>query len=254
MGKVMARELILVLVTGLFGWLVVPVVLQQPTAWPLLVVGLFLGLTFMPMHGIAIMVGKRIPDLWRLVLGLCAWLLAFARVTPASAPELIGPILGLLLLVLAAVRAPRPERLHAAGWALFLYSLPMWAVRDLLVRAVSPNQLLVAMAMLGGTLYMFLHGLLGIFAPSAAEDETRTEPLLVRRPVPDAIVGLVEGTLHRRARPAASAGGAIAVLCRPEEVAAIVERVNAALGDRPFRAGPGEKIGENVEVLIQPLD
>ena len=267
MGKVMARELILVLVTGLFGWLAVPAMLQQPTAWPLLVVGIFLGLTFMPMHGIAIMAGKRMHDVWRMWVGLFAWAFAFLssfvgvlRVLSVGARlaslavliELVPPILGLALPLLAAARPPRQGRFHAAGWSLFLFSLPMWAVRDLLVRIVSPNQVLVLMAMLGGTLYMFLHGLLRIFAPTAAEDEARTEPLLVRRPVPDAIVGLVEGTLHRRARPAAAVPGAIAVLCPPAEAAAVAQQLTAALGDRPFAVSTGETIKEQVEVLIQP--
>jgi len=65
MGKVMLREFILVLVTGLFGWLAIPALLHQSPAFPLLFVGLFLRLTFAPMHAIALMVGRRFSPVVR---------------------------------------------------------------------------------------------------------------------------------------------------------------------------------------------
>ena len=270
MGKVMLREFILVLVTGLFGWLAIPALLHQSPAFPLLFVGLFLGLTFAPMHAIALMVGRRFPPVVRTWVGIFAWLFAFLGQikgvlavlaegmlvsTGTVTGQLIPPLLGLLLPLLAALRAPKGERGQAAAWSLFLFSLPMWVVRDVLVRMVSPDVVLMWMAMLGGTFYMFLHGLLRVYAPSAVEDDKRSEPL-VRRPVPDAIVGLVEGTLHRRARPYATtpAGlddAAISVLCKADEVEQVVGQLTAALGERPFQATPGQMVKGQVEVVIR---
>lgn len=271
MGKVMVRELVLVLVTGFFGWLVNPYILQQPVAFPLFFVGLFLGITFMPMHGVALLVGRRLPPAVRAWAGVFAWFFAFlANIktflmilagggTPAALTTVVAlapPLLGLLLPALAALRAPARDRVGAAAWALYLYALPMWVVQDVLVRIVRQSPVLPVMALMAGTLYMFLHGILRILKPSAAEDEARTEPLRERRAVPDAIVGLVEGTLHRPARPyATTAAGlddsAISVLCKPGEVESALERLAAALGDRPFRAERGTNIKDRVEIVIR---
>lgn len=274
MGKVMMREVMLLLVTGLYGWLVIPVLMGQPRALPLLYIGLFLGLTFMPLHALTLMIGKRLSNLWRWWVGLFAWMFAFgstiqlvvmvltegARLAPrALALEVVPPLLGLLLPVMAAVWAPAGQRGRSAAWALLFYSLPMWIVRDVLLRIVGPSLILTVMGMTGGALYMFLHGVLRIVAPTPAEDETRTAPLLVRRPVPDAVVGLVEGTLHRSARPyATTAEGtdnrAISVLCSPDEVEAVREKLTAALGERPFTVSRGEAVKGQVEVVIRPRD
>lgn len=270
MGKVMLREFVLVLVTGLFGWLAVPALVGQAPALPLLFVGLFLGLTFAPMHAISLMVGRRLPPVVRTWVGVFAWVFAFlanikwvlavlAEGLVLSARtmgvELVPPMLGLILTMMAALGAPKGERGRAAAWSLFLFSLPMWVVRDVLVRLVSPDMILMLMAMLGGTLYMFLHGLLRIYAPSVVEDENRNEPL-IRRPVPDAVVGLVEGTLHRRARPYATTvqgidDTAISVLCQPDEVEQVVVRLQEALGTRPFEASSGRQVKGQVEVVIR---
>lgn len=270
MGKVMLREFVLVLVTGLFGWLAIPALLNQSPAFPLLFVGLFLGLTFAPMHALSLMVGRRLPPVVRTWVGIFAWVFAFLAnikgvlavlvrgfmLSPRTmGVELVPPLLGLLLPLLAALRAPKGERGQAAAWAIFLFSLPMWVVRDVLVRLVSPNLVLMLMAMLGGTLYMFLHGLLRVYVPSAVEDENRKEPL-IRRPVPDAVVGLVEGTLHRRARPYATTlegldDTAISVLCQPDEVERVVGQLSEALGDRPFQAAPGQTVKDKVEVVVR---
>lgn len=270
MGKVMLREFVLVLITGLFGWLAIPALVGQSPALPLLLVGFMLALTFAPMHAVSLMVGRRLPPALRSWVGVFAWVFAFlgqikgvlavlfqGRLVSFStvATPLAPPLLGLLLPLLAAIRAPRGRRGQAAAWALFLFSLPMWVVRDVLVRLVSPNLLLMIMAMLGGTLYMFLHGILRLYVPSIVEDENRNEPL-IRRPVPDAVVGLVEGTLHRRARPYATTPDglddtAISVLCRPDEVEEVVDQVTQALGNRPFEAAPGRTVKGQVEVVIR---
>ncbi|MDF2627352.1 MAG: hypothetical protein K0R39_1183 [Symbiobacteriaceae bacterium] len=270
MGKVLLREFILVLVTGLFSWLAIPALIGQSPAFPLLFVGIFLGLTFTPMHAISLMIGRRLPPALRMWAGMFAWVFAFmaqiklvlallgqgaAMSLTTMGMELLPPMLGLILTMMAALGAPKAERGQAAAWSLFLFSLPMWVVRDVLVRMVSPDQRLMAMAMLGGTLYMFLHGLLRIYAPSAVEDEHRSEPL-VRRPVPDAIVGLVEGTLHRRARPYATTlqgldDSAISVLCQPDEVPDVVSKLTEALGARPFAATPGRTVKDKVEVVVR---
>ncbi|HYF92826.1 MAG TPA: hypothetical protein VD969_11335 [Symbiobacteriaceae bacterium] len=274
MGKVLMREMILVMATGLFGWLAVPALLGQPPAWPLLAVGLFLGLTFTPLHALALAVGQRLKNWLRLWLGVFAWLFAFqssitavllvniqgARLTPqAVITELAPPALGLLLTLLAALRAPAGQRFRSATLALFLYSLPMWVVRDGIVRLVGPGLVPTLMTMLGGTFYMSAHGLLRILRPTPAEDEERTAPLLVRRPVPDAVVGLVEGTLRRPARPWATTEAgvdeqAISVLCRPDEADDAVRRLTAVLAQRPFAVTRGLPEKDKVEVVIRPRD
>ena len=274
MGKVLVRELILVAATGLFGWLAVPVLLLQPPAFPLLAVGLFLGLTFTPLQALALIIGRRVSDLWRMWLGIFAWCFAFqssltgvlivvtqgARLAPqALITELLPAALGLLLALLAAALAPRGQRGRAAAQALFLYSLPMWIVRDVVLRLVGPGLVPTLMAMLGGTFYMAAHGLLRIVRPTPVEDEGRTVPLVARRAVPDAVVGLVEGTLRRPARPWATTETglderAISVLCKPDEADGAVERLTAALADRPFAATRGRQVKEKVEVVVRPRD
>lgn len=271
MGKVLMRELILVLLTGLFSWLAIPALLSQPTALPLLFVGLFLGITFMPMHALSLMLGKRISATWRMWIGIFAWLFAFLSNIKGVllvlqlggnigmttlAIELVPPMLGLILALMAALQAGSGQRGQEAAWSLFLYSLPMWVVRDVLVRLVGQNLVLILTAMLGGTLYMFLHGILRVFAPSPAEDEQRTEPLVARRAVPDGIVGLVEGTLHRSARPFVTTEQGedrtgISVVCKPDDVERTIAKLNAAFGTHPFAATRGQAVKDGVEVVIR---
>jgi hypothetical protein len=262
MGKVLAREALLVVLVGLFSWLGVPALLGEPPGLPLLVIGVLLALTFMPLYSVALGVGKRLPHVWRMWLGAFAWLSAFAgnlgmlrlasRYSPAALVTELAPMTFGLLLVVLAVASARGERRNEAGaFALFLYSLPMLVIRELLARAVSYSLVLTQIAILGGALYFFVHTLLWMYSPSPAEVEHPEGPLLRRRPVPDAVVGLVQGTLHRAAQPYGADDSAIVVFCKPDEVEGAVERLTAALAGRPFEVTKGSSVGNKVEIVVR---
>jgi hypothetical protein len=135
----------------------------------------------------------------------------------------------------------------------------MLIVRWALVPMVSINLVLATIAMQCGALYMLAHGLLRLYAPVSVEtDGPASEPLMRRRAVPDAVVGLAEGTLRRRARPYATAPGggmdetAISLLVPHEEVEGALQKLTGALEGKPFDAVAGERLGREVEVVVRP--
>lgn len=271
MVKLLGLEILLATLTGVFTMYGVPLLLGRPPAWPLFVVGLLMTLSFIALYAIALMGGGRMSARARLWAGLLSWVAVFwqplllvvgAAVQGRGLPPIatyvqLAPLVASLVPVLAAlVLAPAGRRPEQALWAFYSYSFPMLGIRYLLVPMVQINPVAVIMAMHGGAFYLLVRGLIRIVAPSAAEGNEAAGPLL-HRPVPDRIVGLVEGTTHRNARPFATrADGslddqAISITCRPEDVASIVQRLNTALADQPFVASPGETVGEQAEVAVR---
>lgn len=273
MGKILSRELALVGLSGLVAYLLVPALFGQPPAIPLLVAGLFLGLTYAPLYALTLMGGRRLPAVVRGWLGPFAWVMVFFNemlivvqawiwgksVVPAALYLQTAPgLFALLLVVLAVLRYAPGLRLQGALWALYLYSVPMLVIRLLFVPAMSANLVLAAIAIQCGAIYNLAHGLLRLYFPMGPETEEIGAPLVAPRPVPDTIVGLAEGTLHRRARPfATTASGAldekaVSILLKPEEVDEALQRLSAALEGKPFAVSAGEQVGGRQEVVIRP--
>lgn len=272
MVKLLAREAGMLLISGLLGMLYIPWLLGHAPATGLGLVGLVMGLTFMPLYALAVLGGNKMPAKVRNWLGVFSWALAFSldlflwlgwvrtgqagRMTATAQWITVAPgLFGLAVTGLAYLKAPRTERGEAALWALYAYSFPMVVVRWLIAWGmVRENGTLQILALQVGALYMFLRVLLRLFWPSSVEGGEGGS--LVHRPVPDAVVGLVEGTLNKRARPFATLEGgatddqAISVLVKPQEVTGAVDRVNAVL-QGPFEARPGVQVGNRVEIVVR---
>lgn len=275
MVKLLVREVVLVLLSGVAGMYFIPYLFGQKPVAPLFVVGFLMGLTFAPMYAIAMLGGNKMPARVRNWLGPVAWLAAFgveltrfvqlqgtsASVSGVAVYTYIAPpLFGLLLPGVAALRAKAGERGGVALKTLYAYSFSMAEVRWLLVPMIGINAVGVMIAMQAGALYLTARVLLGIFYPSRVEGNM-TDPPLLHKPVPDAIAGLVERTSRRRARPyATQAGGglnqnAISILCAPEDVAGVTSRLNEALAGQPYVAAGGETVEEGkVEVVIRLRD
>lgn len=272
MGKLLAREAILVLLSGLFGALAIPALMGHPPAMELFWAGVVMGLTFMAMYAMALLGGNKMPARVRHWLGPISWAGAFfpdvvllagllgrgAKLAPSALYMMLTPgVYGLLLMLLGGAMARRGDRQGVALSTLYAYGFPMLGVRWLLVPMVAVNPVASALAMQAGAMYMALRVMARIFWPGSVEGDAAASPLVVR-PVPDAVVGLVEGTARRRARPYATLPGgamdegAISVLARPDEVPDMVLQLSAALQDRPFRVVAGEAVEGRVEVVVRP--
>jgi hypothetical protein len=274
MGKIFLREIALILLSGLIAWWFIPALLGQPPAAPLFMVGLLMGLTFGPAYGVGLLGGQKMPAVVRSVLGVLAWVFTFwndfvmvvsrlatgLELSGSAAYMRLAPgLFGLLLAVLGALRPQGSRRGAGALWALYAYSFPMAIVRWALVPMISVNVVLAAIAMQAGALYMLAHGLFRLFSPVSVETDTPgAEPLVRRRPVPDFLVGLAEGTLHKRARPFATQpdGGldetVVSLAVAPDEVEGALQKLTAVIGDKPFEAVAGERVGEHVEIVLRP--
>lgn len=273
MGKLLGREAALVAVVALFSMYVIPSFFDQPPAVTLGLVGLMMGLTYMALYAMVVLLGIRIPAGIRYWLGPIAWVMAFwgdlviyekltwaqARVDLRATYVFLAPgVYGLVVPALAALRADMGKRKDAALDALYAYSVPMLLVYLLLRPMVRVNEIAMMLSVQAGAIYMFLRVLVRIYWPGSVEGGSGGP--LVHRPVPDAIVGLVEGTTGRSARPYATMrdGGkdheAISVLCRPDEVFGVVERLVAALKEKPFQVKPGQHVDGKVEVVVKRKD
>lgn len=272
MGKLLGREILLMILTGLFAMWAIPVLLGQPPAWPLLLVGIMMAMSFIGLYALANLGGRKMPGPARVVLGLVAFVAAFwgdvalevARLYRGDEAALastyfrLAPALfGLCLVALAAGKAPAGERGDRVAWALYAYALPMLGVRYLLVPLVQVNWLAQLMAMQAGAFYLFLRGLIRLQAPTAVEGDTQAGPLM-RRAVPDRIVGLVEGTSRRKARPFATRPdgaldeSAISILCRPEDLPGVTAKLRQVLDGAPFTVESGLEAEGQVELVIRP--
>lgn len=272
MGRLLGLEILLMLATGLFAMWVIPALLGYPPAWPLLLVGLMMAMSFIGLYALSNLGGRKMAGPVRVALGLVAYVAAFwgdmalvianlyrGDALPGAATyfRLAPAVLGLLLPAVAAVRVRPGERGEAASWALYAYAFPMLGVRYLLVPLVAVNPMAQLMAMQAGAFYLFLRGLVRLLVPTSAEGNAQAEPL-IDRPVPDRIVGLVEGTTRRSARPFATRPdgsldeSAISILCLPEELPSISARLQEALGELPFTVQPGLGAEGKVELVIRP--
>lgn len=266
MGKLLAREALLVALAGLLGMYFIPALFSKPPEFRLFLVGVAMGLTFMPMYAIAVLGGNKMPHRVRSWIGVLAfvgafawdWLIGAAGLMAADVPWQVWfmtfapSTYGLILAVLGLGRP------GGALTALFAYSLPMALVRWTLVPMVSVNGVLMALVYQTGAIYLFLRVLIRLFWPTSVEGGESDGPL-VRRAVPDRVVGLVEGTSRRPARPYATAvdgsldESAISILCRPDDAAGVAARLQQVLEGHPFEVSPGvEAERGQVEVVIRP--
>lgn len=254
MLKLMGREVLLVLLSGLFTQYAVPILLRKPPASGLFAVGVVMGLTFMSIYAISVLTGNKMPKRARAWLGVVALLLAFGPGLTGMA-GLVAP--AVLLPGLGALRTPTGERGQAALTALYAYSFPMLCVRWLLVPLVNSSPAAVTMALYTGSAYLAMRGLVRLVWPGSVEGDPAAGPL-VYRPVPDHVVGLVEGAARRRARPYATApdgardGGVISVLCPPDEAPALAGLIAQRMGNWPFEVLVGEAFEGQVEVVVRP--
>ncbi|HYG56990.1 MAG TPA: hypothetical protein VD902_02835, partial [Symbiobacteriaceae bacterium] len=74
MGKIMAREAVLLLFCGLFAGVAVPLLLGRPPGAAPFAIGLFYGLSFIAAYAIMLMLGQRLPAAARGGLAALAWL------------------------------------------------------------------------------------------------------------------------------------------------------------------------------------
>jgi hypothetical protein len=273
MVNLLGREALLVLLVGLLAvFYIPPLVIGRVGDTGLFLVGLVMGLTFMAIYAMAVLLGNKIPGKWRHWFGAFAWVGTFANdlflyvglrrggyvVEPTATYLALSPgLLVVLLMVLTALRSPRVERSGALMDTLYAYSLPMLTIRNLLIPLAGGGLLVTNMVLQLGAFYTGARVLVRIFWPGSV-DGNLTAPLLVQRYIPDAVVGLVEGTARRRARPYATGQHGeldetvVSILCRPEEAPVLVEQLNAVLADRPFQVSPGQTVSGQLELVIRP--
>ncbi|MFZ5814708.1 MAG: hypothetical protein ACOY93_05345 [Bacillota bacterium] len=269
MGKLLGIEILLMAATGLFSMTVIPWILGHPPAGRLLLVGFLMAMSFVALYALFNLAGRRLAPRTRALIGLLAFAGAFwgpllnaAGLLPdlplrLAYVDLAPPLAGLLLTAVAGIRAVPGERGKAAAGALYAYALPSLGLLWLLVPLVRINLTAQLIAVQAGAFYLFLRGLFRIFLPTAAEGNPDAPPL-VYRPVPDRIVGLVEGTTRRRARPFATRAdgsldeSAISILCGPEDLPALSARLREALAEEPFAVEAGVEAGRQIELVIRP--
>lgn len=249
----MIREVALILLSGLFARYLLPFFPGQISDPGLFWVGIFMGLSFMPIYALGVLAGNRMNGRVKLGVAALFWVLAFA---PGAQVALGLP--ALLFAGWGAVRHSAAERVSAAAGALFAYSFPMlgirWALLPLLGGGAGAS---TAAALLIAAAYVSLRSLVRILWPGSVEGDA-TAPPLIYRPVPDAIVGLVEAAARRSARPhytlpdGSRTEEGVCVLAAPAEAEAVAERIRAQLGTAPFRVALGQQAGERIEVVVRP--
>lgn len=273
MAKLLGIEILFMILIGLFAAFGIPAALGYPPAWPLFLVGFLMTMSFIGLYAIANLGGRKMKPAARTVVGLLSFAAAFyapillaagalfrgERLGVVALTNLLPVLPALLLPAVAALKAKPGQRGEAASWALYAYTFPSVGIWWVLLRLVEINPMAVLIAVHAGALYLFLRGLLRIFMPTAAEGNPDAAPLVLR-PVPDQIVGLVEGTTRRRARPYATRAdgsldeSAISILCRPEDLPGVSAKLQDALGSRPFTVETGQPVSEGqVELVIRPI-
>lgn len=261
MLKLMGREALLVLLCGVLARYIVTQWHAEATG--LFWVGMFMGMTYMAVYAIVVLSSSRMSTLVRAIIGTAAFGVAFSidlgrggaglPILVIAIPAAMAP----LLAVLGAVTARFSTRIEAAVDGFFAYSLGMAGVRWLLVPLLgaSPDGRILAVST--GAFYMALRVAFRLLWPSAPEGDTEAGPL-VHRPVPDRVVGLVEGASNRQARPYATQPdgtqnpSAISLLCRPDEVEHLVAELAGRLSGTPFAVLAGVEIEGKIEIVIQP--
>ena len=261
MAKLMGREALFIIAAGLFAQFVFPFLRQSAGLFS---IGAIMGLTFTPIYLIALLSGRRMPARVRTGIGVGAWLLAFGPdlvLTTGSLGSLVmvSALLGFVLAGLSALTSVQTggDRRSEALWGLYAYSLPMVGVRWLLVPLLGGGEFAVSLALSTGALYLGLRGLVRLYWPSSVEARGADESL-VHRPVPDRVVGLLEGTGRRRARPFATRPdgtldeGAVSVVCQPDQAADVERQIAQILADKPFDVSLGQAVAGGVEVVVRP--
>lgn len=272
MVKLLSIEILLMTLTGVFAATILPRLLGYPPALPLFVVGFLMALSFVGFYALTNLGGRKMPPRVRVILGVVSFLVAFwgdlalmvgSLTRSVDLPAymfyfwLAPGLFGLLLVAVAALWPRDQSRGEAAGWALYAYAFPMLGIRVLLVPLVQVNQMAALIAVQAGALYLLMRGLVRIFMPTSAEGNLDAGPLL-HRPVPDRIVGLVEGVTRRNARPYATRPDgstddqAISLLCKPEDLPGVMAKVKEALGNEPFLVETGIEVGGKVEIVVRP--
>lgn len=253
MAALMTLEALLVIATGLFALYAVPAILAIPSTSGLFWAGFLMAMAFMVMYALGALASSRIPSRARLAAAVIAWAAAFA-VSPYTG-RLVAAALGLLLALLGAFRE-RTGRLDAGCTVLLVYSLAMALGRWVLMPMLLTNPVAPDLAWLCGTFYVGSRVLVRIIRPTAVEGAEGAPPL-VHRPVPDAVVGLVEAVTKRRARPfyTAPEGGmredGISLLVDAAEAQAVADKVKVALGEKPFVVEIGAPAGGQVELVVR---
>ncbi len=250
MGKLMAREAVLILLTGLFARFAVPGILGVPVAPGLFLMGVMMALTFMSLYAMTVLAGNKMPVRVRTPLGIIGWTLTWSTVGPGVS----APTIALLGVVLGGLGLRRSQ----GGFfgALYAYGFPMLGVRYLLVPLVGAGTPMGVVGMHTGAFYMVMRGLVRLYWPESVEGNAQAGPL-VHRPVPDQVVGLVEAASRLRARPYATTAegaqdlNAISVVCPPSEVPNVVGRVAEFLAGSPFMVTVGETGSEGVEIVVR---
>jgi hypothetical protein len=272
MAKLFGIEILLMILTGLFAATVIPTLLGHPPDGLLFVVGFLMSLSFVGFYAMANLGGQKMRPRVRVIIGIAAYLLAFWGDVALLIGNLtrsldrpaylyyfwLAPLLfGLLLTATATLRPRGQSRGEAVAWALYTYAFPMLGVRLFLVRLVAVNQVAELIAVQAGAVYLLLRGLVRIFMPTSAEGNPEAAPL-VHRPVPDRIVGLVEGVTRRNARPYATRPDgtcdedAISLLCLPEDLPGVTAKLKEALRGEPFLVEAGVEAEGKVEVVVRP--
>ncbi|MBP2017106.1 hypothetical protein J2Z79_000480 [Symbiobacterium terraclitae] len=249
MTRLLVSELILVLLSGAFAALGVPWLSGRPASWPLFLVGVMMAMAFVALYAVANLAGGRLRPRARLALGAVALALTLWRPLD-GATHLVGAAAGLLLAVLGAALG------RGAGGSLYAFAVPLLGARWLLAPLLGPFPAAQLTVVQCGAFYCFARGLIRLWTPTAAEGNPEAGPL-VRRPVPDRVVGLVEGISRRRARPYATRedgsrdDGAVSVLCPAGEAPALLGRLQSALAGHPVTVslGPGE--GEWAQLVVR---
>lgn len=255
MVKLMVREAVLVLLSGLFARYAVPWMIGLRHVQGLFPVGLLMALSFMALYAMAALAGNKMPARVRAVLSVVGLLLAFGPALPHSFGWATAGVLALPGGLLAGLGALK-GRGEGALAALYAYTFPMLGVRWLLLPMVGAAAAIAVVALWTGAFYMCLRGLVRLYLPESVEGNAGAGPL-IHRPVPDQVVGLVEAAARRRARPYATLPGraldhrAISVQCPPEEADAVARRIQEFLAGSPFTAAIGEAVEDGVEVVVR---
>lgn len=258
MIRLLVRELGLVLLVGAFAQYGFPSVAQGAPQGGLFLAGVAMALGFSAVYAMAVLATSRMSGKSRAFIGLTACLAVFL-----DDPRPLGMgTLGLLMAGLAALGPGQQNRVQAAADALLAYGLPMVGIRWALIPLLLTPGPVSALALMGGVVYVAARGLLRLYWPMGSEFSGRQGGApLVRRIVPDQVVGWLEGISNRRARPFATRPDgtldeeAVSVALPARFAERTATEVRARIGQAPFQVAVGTALPEgDVEVVVRRLD